>query len=185
MKGITDFVEVRRAYEESPKDIAVNLKLALAYLERNRLKDAEPMVKRVLNADAANELGYAVQIYSQRASAQITAGEFDAAKVDVDKVKAFDKEAKFLPGLYFQMGYELGNVNQMDEAITYFEKVMAMYPESTEADDSRFFAGYIYFTQQKDDKARPLLSEYVETGKNEMLRGHAQEALDGIKKRQE
>lgn len=185
MRSVTDFVETRRAYEKDPKDLSINLKLALAYLERSRLKDAAPMVERVLKADAKNELGYAVQIYSQRASAQITAGEFDAAKLDIEKVKPFDPEAKYLPGLYFQMGYELGNVNQMDEAISQFEMVMKVYPESEAADDSRFFAGLIYFIQEKDDKAEPLLSQYTKTGKNENLRKHAEDRLAKIKERQE
>ncbi len=183
MQDVADFVKARIEYQKKPDDISLNLSLALAYMVRNRLKDAQPMIQRVLKADPDNALGYALQIYHQRALARIGQGEFDEAKKDTEKVSSWDKEGKYLPEIYFQMAFEFGNRNQMDEAVSYFEKVYTEYPDSASADGSRFYAGLVYSLQQKDDKALPLLRDYVEHGQNKAWREYAEEQVKKIEER--
>ena len=145
MQKILHFVNTRAQYEKSPEDLSLNLMLAITYLERKQLEPAQPMIQKVLKADPDNEKGWAVQVFRFRAIAYVSEGNIEAAEKDIKKVQLWDKVGEYLPELYFQMGFELGNRNLFEKAAVYFEKVYQEYPDSPPADVSRFYREFSYF----------------------------------------
>lgn len=180
MQEILHFVTTRAQYKKNPEDLSVNLMLAIAYLGRKQLELAQPMIQRVLKADPDNKQGWAIQVFHFRAIAYVSEGNLKAAEKDIEKVRLWDKAGEHLPGLYFQIGFELGNQNQFETAAVYFEKVCQEYPDSPPADASRYYRGLSYFILKKGDQALPLLRDYAKNGKDPQLRQHAREQIKQI-----
>lgn len=173
MQQALDFVKLQEQYEKNPEDVQLNLKLALAYLERAMLEKAQPMAQRVLKADPDNTLGHAVQIHHSLARANAVDGNFEQAEEHLKKVRLWDEEGKHLPQLNFELGYQYLNQNQPDKAVSYLQKVYQEYTESEMADPARFFTGLAYALQERYEEALPLMRDYAENGKNERLRDYA------------
>lgn len=93
--------------------------------------------------------------------------------IDPENRKGFHAPMRLHLGLYFATH----RTKQAHRAIEEFRKVISQFPNTREAEESRFYLAVTHLALGQDEEAKKLLSEFLKRSRSKNLREQAQKLL--------
>jgi TolA-binding protein len=158
-KAIEYLEKVPRSNLDDEQLHEADFKQAYSYFSQKQFDKAKPLFDR--NKGGNRKYGYASSYYSGYIA--LRNGDYTGAKTDLRVAEQNDAYRPVVPFLLTQILYKEGN---LQEVITYGEKVLAQKPKPQNADEIELLVGDAYFKQNDFKNAVAHFNEYAKGRKN-------------------
>ncbi len=173
-----------------PKNLNLMVDLALLYIERENLGEAQPLIDQITQNDTKDQVGHLVIIYQALGLMYLSQGKIDSAESQLEEILSIEHSDTDLSSLYFQLGLYYGQnasnqpqpSEEYQKAIVFFETVVKKYPKSQVFEEAQLYIGISYELKGDRNQAKKVLGKLRNTAKNSEILNRVNSFLDRLNK---